>query len=81
MVMYATGASGMGCIGCTAVKHTHRGRKIATNLVILGTQSLKERGLRGAWLDFTYTDLAKLYGTAGYRICTYYCMAKKPLGE
>lgn len=69
----------LGSIGCTAVKHTYRGRQIATNLVILGTRYLKDTGMKEAYLSYTYTGLDRLYGCAGYQICIYYMMARKKL--
>ena len=79
IVSFASEGPGLGSVGCTAVRHTFRGRKIASDLVILGTQKLKEAGLEKAFLGYTYTGLDKLYGYAGYRICVYYYMAEKKL--
>lgn len=79
MVNYGVEGDGLGSIGCTAVKHSHRGKKIATNLVIMATESFKRNGMSEAFLGYTYTGLDKMYGAAGYKISTYYFMAKKTL--
>ncbi len=79
IVSFSAEAPGLGSVGCTAVHNDYQGRKIATNLVILGTGLLKEAGLDKAFLGYTYSGLDKLYGTAGYRICVYYFMAGKKL--
>lgn len=70
---------GLGSIGCTAVRPAFRGRHIAVNLAKIGTQLLKEMGMREAFLSYTYSGLDKMYGYAGYKICVYYMMAKKRL--
>lgn len=69
----------LGTIGCTSVRKAYRGRKVATNLVILGTRHIHDSGMKSAFLSYTYTGLDKLYGSAGYRINVYYMMAKKSL--
>ncbi len=71
----------MGSAGCTTVRHSHRKRHIASNMVILGTQYLKERGLKKSYISYTYSGLDKLYGYAGYEICIYYFMAEKDLND
>lgn len=71
--------TGLGSVGCTAVRHAYQGRKIASNLVILGTKILRDSGMRQAFLGYTYTGLDKMYGFAGYKICVYYFMASKQL--
>lgn len=70
---------GIGSVGCTAVRHDSRGRGIATRMVIAGTDALRERDLEKSFIGYTYTGLDRLYGKAGYRICTYYMMAEKKL--
>ena len=70
---------GRGSVGCTAVRQSHQGQGIASNLVILGTKHLKDAGMNEAFLGYTYSGLDKLYGRAGYRICCYYFMAEKKL--
>ena len=70
---------GIGSVGCTAVLPSHRGRHIASNMVMLGTKYLKELGLSEGFLGYTYSGLEKLYGYAGYKICCYYFMASKNL--
>ena len=79
MVCLETEGCGLGSVGCTAVHESWQGRKIATDLVIRGTHTLRDCGMESAYLGYTYTGLDKLYGTAGYRICCYYMMAKKSL--
>lgn len=79
IVSNETEAKGLGSVGCTAVKQSHRGKHIGVNLVILGTKYLKDIGLKQAYLGYTYTGLDKMYGYAGYKICIYYFMAKKQL--
>lgn len=71
--------SGLGTVGCTSVRNAYRGRKIATNLVTLGTRHLRDAGMKNAFLSYTYTGLDKLYGSAGYLINVYYMMARKTL--
>ena len=78
-VIVENGDDGTGSVGCTAVRNAWQGRKIATNLVIHGTNSLKATGARRSFIGYTYSGLDNLYGRAGYRICTYYLMAKKAL--
>lgn len=68
-----------GSVGCTAVRKSHQGHGIASNLVILGTRHLKDCGMQEAFLGYTYSGLDRLYGSAGYRICRFYFMAKKAL--
>lgn len=79
IVSLETEGAGLGSVGCTAVRTACRGRRIATNLVTLGTAYLKERGLGEAYLGYTYSGLDYLYGQAGYKICVYYMMAEKKL--
>ena len=71
--------AGLGSVGCTAVRHAYQGRRIASNMVILGTGMLRDAGMRQAFLGYTYTGLDKMYGFAGYKICVYYFMASKQL--
>lgn len=79
IVSLETEAKGFGSVGCTAVAPTHQNRHIATAMVQLGTKHLKAQGLRNGFLGYTYSGLDRLYGRAGYRICTYYFMAEKKL--
>lgn len=72
-------APGLGSVGCTAVAPQYRGNHIGVNLTVLGTKYLKELGLREGFLGYTYSGLDKMYGYAGYEICTYYFMAQKDL--
>ena len=71
--------SGIGTIGCMGVKHSYRGRRIATRLAVLATKYLRDQGMREAFLGYTYSGLDRMYGVAGYKICVYYMMAKKEL--
>lgn len=74
-----TEGKGYGSVGCTAVKHSYRGKHIAVNMVIISTKYLKTIGLTSAGLGYTYTGLDHMYGYAGYKICCYYMMAKKKI--
>ena len=79
IVSAETEGKGLGSVGCTTVRHDYRGRHIAVNMVRIGTGYLREIGLTDAYLGYTYTGLDRLYGYSGYKICTYYMMAKKKL--
>lgn len=79
IVSIETEGKNLGSVGCTAVIPKYQHQCIATNMIILGTKYLKDIGMREAYLGYTYTGLDKLYGTAGYKICIYYMMAKKEL--
>ncbi len=79
IVSFEKEGEGIGSIGCTAVKPSHRRKGIASNLVVIGTSYLKEAGLKEAFLGYTYSGLDKLYARAGYKISTYYFMAKKEI--
>ena len=70
---------GLGSIGCTAVRNAYQGRKIATNMIMLGAKSLHAAGMREGYLGYTYSGLDKLYGRAGYAVSTLYFMARKVL--
>ena len=72
---------GIGSVGCTAVKHSHRGRHIGVNMVILGNKILKDEGIKEGYLGYTYSGLDKMYGYAGYKICIFYNMAKKIINK
>ena len=72
-------APGLGSVGCTAVAHGWRGRRVAARLVLLGSGSLRDAGLRRGFLGYTYSGLDKLYGLAGYRVTALYFMAEKSL--
>lgn len=79
IVSIETEANDLGCVGCTCVSFKEQHQKIGTYLVMLGTKYLKDIGLKNANLSYTYTGLDKLYGYSGYRISTYYMMAKKDI--
>lgn len=69
----------LGTVGCTATRHSHRGRGIATNMVRLGTRWLSEQGLRYGFLGFTYTGIIPMYAKSGYSVSMKYFMGKKSL--
>ncbi len=79
IVSLETEGKGLGSVGCTTVKPSHRGRHIGVNMVNIGTKYLKDAGMKEAYLGYTYTGLDHMYGYAGYKICIYYMMAKKRL--
>ncbi len=80
LVILDEGEPRLGALGCIGVAPPWRGQRIASQLVLLGTRLLKERGMRAALIGYTYSSLEKLYGLAGYEICRYYMIARKPLG-
>lgn len=79
IVSRETEGEGLGSVGCTAVRNAWQGRKIATNMILLGVHTLREAGMREAYLGYTYSGLDKLYGRAGYSVSALYFMAKKDL--
>lgn len=79
IVNFGGEAENLGSVGCTSVKHSHRGRRIGVNLTILGTKALRDAGMARAFLGYTYSGLDRMYGYAGYGICKWYYMAKKGL--
>lgn len=79
IVSLETEGAGLGSVGCTTVKPSHRGRHIGVNMVTVGTKYLKDAGMREAYLGYTYTGLDHMYGYSGYKVCIYYMMAKKTL--
>lgn len=81
IVDIGTEREGIGSVGCTAVRPEFRGKRIAVNMVTLGTKYLKEVGMKDAFLSYTYSGLDRLYGYAGFKICVYYMMAWKKLEE
>lgn len=68
-----------GSVGCTTTKTKYRHRKIASNMVRIGTKYLKDIGMKYGHLGYTYTGLDKMYGYAGYHITNKYMMAEKIL--
>jgi ribosomal protein S18 acetylase RimI-like enzyme len=68
---------GIGTLACTATVHKHRGRGIATNMVLIGTKHMKDMGLGRAFLSFTYAEILGMYGRAGYKIYMEYFMGEK----
>lgn len=74
-----TEGAGLGSVGCTTVKPSHRGRHIGVNMVTIGTKYLKDAGMKEAYLGYTYSGLDHMYAYAGYKICIYYMMAKRML--
>ncbi len=79
IVSLETEGKGLGSVGCTTVKPSHRGKHIGVNMVTIGTKYLKDAGMKEAYLGYTYTGLDHMYGYAGYKVCIYYMMAKKRL--
>lgn len=79
LVSLETEGKGLGSVGCTTVKPSHRGKHIGVNMVTIGTKYLKDAGMKEAYLSYTYTGLDSMYGYAGYKVCIYYMMAKKKL--
>lgn len=79
MVDQETEGAGVGSIGCTTVRPSHQGRKIASNMILRGAKHLYASGMKEGFLGYTYSGLDRLYGYAGYRVCAFYFMAKKPL--
>lgn len=79
IVSLETEGKGLGSVGCTTVKPSHRGRHIGVNMVTIGTKYLKDAGMKDAYLGYTYTGLDHMYGYAGYKVCIYYMMARRTL--
>lgn len=79
IVSVETEAKDLGCVGCTTVKHSCRGKNIGVNIVIVGTNYLKDIGLTNANLSYTYTGMDHMYGYSGYKISCYYMMARKKI--
>lgn len=79
IVNLETEGKGLGSVGCTTVKPSHRKRHIGVTMVTIATNYLKDAGMREAYLGYTYTGLDHMYGYAGYKVCIYYMMAKKKL--
>ena len=79
IVSVETEAKDLGCVGCTTVKHSCRGKHIGVNIVIVGTNYLKDIGLTNANLSYTYTGMEHMYGYSGYKISCYYMMARKKI--
>jgi len=68
---------GIGSVGCTTTMNKHQGKGIATTMIKLGTKYLKDIGLTGAFLGYTYTNILGMYGKAGYKPCMEYFMGEK----
>ena len=68
---------GVGLIGCVTVLDAFRGQGIASRLVRYATEYLALRGAKFAFVGYTYSGMERLYGKCGYRISSYYMMAKK----
>ena len=79
MASVGTEAPNLGSVGCVAVHPAYQHRGIASRLVRMGAGCLIGAGLSRGFLGYTYSGLENLYGRAGFRICTYYFMAKKNL--
>ena len=72
-------AKDLGNVGCTCVRFSETHQGVGSNLVLLGTRHLYDKGLKNASLGYTYSGLDKMYGYAGYKISCYYMMATKEL--
>ena len=70
---------GVGLIGCVTVLDAFRGQGIASRLVRYATEYLALRGTKFAFVGYTYSGMERLYAKCGYRISSYYMMAKKKL--
>lgn len=70
---------GIGSVGCTVVSHKNRGKHIAVNMILIGTNYLKQNNVKKGYVGYTYSGLDKMYGYAGYSICMYFSMAKKKI--
>lgn len=79
IVNIGTDADRMGTLGCTAVMHSHRHKKIASIMCDMATAYFKQCKFRDAFLGYTFTGLDVLYGYSNYKICVYYFMAQKDL--
>ncbi len=79
ILLYIGREENMGSVGATATAHPYRNQGIATNLVKVGTKHLKDLGLKRACLGYTYTQIVKMYGKAGYRVSVEYFMGEKDL--
>ena len=67
----------IGTIGCVTVAPKARGKRVGSRMSVAATSYIKDKGLKRAFLSYTYSGLDKMYGTAGYNICVYYYMAQK----
>ena len=78
-IIVSVDKNGIGSAGCTVVASEFRHRGIASNLVKYATAYLQSTKAKEGFIGYTYSGLDNLYGRSGYRICTYYMMAKKEL--
>ena len=79
IVSFENEGKDIGSAGCTCVRYDQTHQKIGTNIVMVATRNLKDRGLKYGHIGYTYTGLDKLYGYSGYKVTTKYFMAEKPL--
>ena len=79
IVSFEKEGKNIGTAGCTCVRYDQTHKKIGTNIVMIATRNLKDRGLKYGHIGYTYTGLDKLYGYSGYKVTTKYFMAEKPL--
>lgn len=81
IVSAGTEGEGFGSVGCTCVASGETRQGIGTAMIRTGTAYLKSIGMKEAGLGYTYSGPDKMYGAAGYRICTYYMMGEKQLRQ
>ena len=79
MIDMGTRIVGEGTVGCTVTHPQYRGKGIATYLVRIATGILKAQGLERASLQYTYTDILKLYQRSGYQVSKEYYMAAEKM--
>lgn len=79
ILLYIDHGKSMGSVGATATARPYRNQGVATNMVKVGTKYLKDLGLKRACLGYTYTQIVKMYGKAGYRVSVEYFMGEKDL--
>ena len=69
----------LGYAGCIITAPNHRGKGIATNILKIGTNHMKNIGLKDVWLSYTYSQIVNTYIRAGYSICMEYFMGEKEI--
>ena len=77
MVGVESDEKSIGYAGSIITAQKHRKKGIATNLMKLATNHLKDMGLYKAWLSYTYSAIAGMYEKLGYEICMEYFMGEK----
>lgn len=79
MVCTEVERKGTGTLACLATAQKHRNKGIATTLMKLGTNFLKEKGMRDVFLGYTYTYIENIYAALGYTVCMEYFKGEKKL--